>query len=214
MQKKTNREKFKEMNGKQKIEYIWTYYRWHIVGVLAAIFIVGEIYRIATTPRPEYKIHTVISGKLANDPAKQEADIDMFYEKFGSDLYFMQTDWSAPGQATMSSEQLLNLKMQVREIDVLAISDVRHQIFMQIDRFDPFVKLDTIPELAPILEKYKDQLVTGKSRVDGKEYVYGIKVNTLNGLPSIALGEAMVVSLIDPPKDMEACIEVLEYLLK
>lgn len=214
MQKKTNREKFKEMDRKQKFEYIWTYYRWHMVGVLALVFIISEVYRIATLPQLDYKIHTVISGKLANDPAKQEADVDMFYEKFGSDLYFMQTDWSASGQSTLSSEQILNLKMQVREVDVLAISDVRHQIFMQIDRFDPFVKLDTIPELAPILEKYKDRLVTGKSRENGKEYVFGIKVNELNGLPSIMLGEEMVVSLINPPKDMEACIEVLEYLLQ
>ncbi|MGL4345586.1 MAG: hypothetical protein ACRCTE_10335 [Cellulosilyticaceae bacterium] len=214
MTKKTNKQKFQAMDRKQKIEYIWEYYRWHIVATLVAIFAVAEIFRIATLPKPDFKIHTVVAGQVALDPDQQEKDQATFYEMFGSDLQFIPVDWEAGGQATLSAEQLLNLKIQVRELDVMVLADARHKIFLQIDRFDPFVKLDEIPELAPLLEKYQDQLVKGNSRIDGKEHVFGIKVREVNGLPGTVLGEEFVISLVEPPKDMETAIKVIEYLLQ
>ena len=36
---KTNKEKFKSMNSKQKLEYIWEYYRFTILGTIIGVLL-------------------------------------------------------------------------------------------------------------------------------------------------------------------------------
>ena len=211
---KSNKEKFKAMNTKEKIGYIWEYYRLHIIGSILGIFILGQMIHFATTPKPDYDAHLIITAQMALDTEKVEEDENYFRETFNTDLYYLPANWSVMDQATVVNEQLLMVKISVREADVFAMSQARYDKYMAIEGFDPFMPLEEIPELADILEEYKDSLVMGKGVEDQKEHVYGIKIEKSNALSGAQVIEPLIISLIDTPKNMEKAIELVKYLIQ
>lgn len=211
---KTNREKFKAMNNKQKAEYIWEYYRFHILGTILGIFLIGQIIHFATQPKPNYDTHLIVTAMMTLDTEKVEADENYFHEQFNADIYYIPADWSVMDQTTIVNDQMMMLKMQVREADILAMSQGRFDKYMNIEAFDPFMPLEEVPELASILEAHKDQLITSKGIEDGKEHVYGIKIEKSNAFQGANIIEPLIISFVDPPKNLEKAIEVLNYLLQ
>ena len=51
---KTNKEKFKSMNSKQKLEYIWEYYRFTILGTIIGVLLVGNLVYTMLKPKPNF----------------------------------------------------------------------------------------------------------------------------------------------------------------
>lgn len=211
---KSNKEKFKAMNKKEKIGYIWEYYRFHIIGTLIGLVLIGQIIQIATTPRPDYDTHLIVTAKMSLDTEKSEEDEKYFEETFNTDLYYLPADWSVMDQATIVNEQLLMLKISVREADILAMSQDRYDKYKDIEGFDPFMPLEEVPELADLLEKHKDNLIVGKGVEDQKEHIYGIKIEKSSVLHGATVIEPLIISLIDTPKNMEKAIEIVKYLIQ
>ncbi|MEG0579034.1 MAG: hypothetical protein RR490_03870, partial [Niameybacter sp.] len=179
---KSNKEKFKAMNKKQKMEYIWEYYRFTILGTIVGVFLVGQIIILATKPKVNFDTHLIVTSKMVLDSTKMEEEEQFFQEQFNANLYYLPADWSTMDSSMIINDQLMMLKVQVREVDVFAMSQARYDKYMEIEGFDPFIALDEVPEMASLLEQYKDSLLTATSLEDGKEHVYGIQVETLNHL--------------------------------
>lgn len=206
---------FKDLSRQKKIEHIWEYYKWHIIGSIIGIVTLTSLITTMLRPRPPvYPVNMIVSGKMIYNEDAFEEDLKPFKETLGTDIYLMPGDWDSQNQTTMVNNQMLMLKFQVREGDVLAISPARHEGFMAIEDFDTFAMLDELPGLEGTLEAYKDQLVTGISREDGKEHVFGIRTQKINDLESVDLKEEYIVSIITQPKDMEAAINLVNYILK
>lgn len=211
---KTNKEKFKSMNSKQKLEYIWEYYRFTILGTIIGVLLVGNLVYTMLKPKPNFDNHLIVTAMMTLDTDKEELDRAYFKENFNSDIYYIPADWSVTDQATIVNDQMMMLKIQVREADVFAMSQARFDRYMEIEGFDPFVPLEEVPEFKPILEAHKDHLLTAKGAEDGKEHVYGIKIEKSNAFQGATILEPLVISLINPPKNMEKALEVVNYLLQ
>lgn len=211
---KTNKEKFKSMNSKQKLEYIWEYYRFTILGTIIGVLLVGNLVYTMLKPKPNFDNHLIVTAMMMLDTDKEELDRAYFKENFNSDIYYIPADWSVTDQATIVNDQMMMLKIQVREADVFAMSQARFDRYMEIEGFDPFMPLEEVPEFKPILEAHKDQLLTAKGAEDGKEHVYGIKIEKSNAFQGATILEPLVISLINPPKNMEKALEVVNYLLQ
>lgn len=215
MNKKTNKEKFMEMNTKQKVEYIWEYYRWHIVGVIVGIFAIWQVFVIINKPpEPVYSTDIIVSGLISMDDEKSEQTLDKFRTEFDTNIQFMPANWKVMDQSTMSTETLLALKIAVKEVDMFILAEEKFDKYQLIEGYDAMLPLDTIPELEGILEKYQDRLISFTSKDDGKEHVFGIKVDSLDKIEGLALGEELVISILGQPKNLESTIQVLTYLLK
>lgn len=211
--RKSNREKFKEMNTKQKVGYIWEYYRYAILGTIIGIFLVSQIVTTMLKPKDNFDAHVVVTSKMVIDSAKMEEEEQFFKENFNTDLYYLPADWSQMDSQMVLNDQLMMLKIQVREVDIFAMSEDRYSKYMEIEGFDPFLALDEVPEMAPLLEQYKDSLLTATSLEDGKEHVYGIKVDKLEHLEGGITSEPLVISLISVPKNIDKAVEIIDYLI-
>ena len=211
---KTNKEKFKSMDTKQKLQYIWDYYRFTILGTIIGVLLVGNLAYTMLKPKPNFDNHLIVTAMMTLDTDKEALDRTYFEENFNSDIYYIPADWSVIDQSTIINDQMMMLKIQVREADVFAMSQARFDRYMEIEGFDPFMPLEEVPEFKPILEAYQDNLVMGKNSEDGKEHVYGIKVEKTNAFQGANILEPLVISLINPPKNMEKAIEVVNYILQ
>lgn len=210
----TNKEKFKNMTKKEKIQYIWEYYRWHIIGTIVTVLLVGSLVTTMLRPRPPaYPVDVAITGRISILDEAAESLTETFNTELNAGLHLMPANWQSPNQSTMVTDQKMMLMIQVRELDLFIMSEEKYNTYMKIEDFDAFMALDTIPELKPVLDKYKDSLLTSTSKKTGKESVFGIKVKALDKLEGMEIGEDLVISLIDPPKDMNAAISVINYLL-
>ena len=211
---KTNKEKFKSMDTKQKLQYIWDYYRFTILGTIIGVLLVGNLAYTMLKPKPNFDNHLIVTAMMTLDTDKEALDRTYFEENFNSDIYYIPADWSVIDQSTIINDQMMMLKIQVREADVFAMSQARFDRYMEIEGFDPFMPLEEVPEFKPILEAHRDNLVMGKNSEDGKEHVYGIKVEKTNAFQGANILEPLVISLINPPKNMEKAIEVVNYILQ
>ena len=211
---KTNKEKFKSMNTKQKLEYIWDYYRFTILGTIIGVLLVGNLAYTMLKPKPNFDNHLIVTAMMTLDADKEALDRAYFEENFNSDIYYIPADWSVIDQSTIINDQMMLLKIQVREADVFAMSQSRFDRYMEIETFDPFMPLEEVPEFKPILEAHKDNLLIGKNSEDGKEHVYGIKIEKTNAFQGANILEPLVISLINPPKNMEKAVEVVNYILQ
>lgn len=211
---KTNKEKFKSMDTKQKLQYIWDYYRFTILGTIIGVLLVGNLAYTMLKPKPNFDNHLIVTSMMTLNTDKEELDRTYFKENFNSDIYYIPADWNVIDQSTIINDQMMMLKIQVREADVFAMSQARFDRYMEIEGFDPFMPLEEVPEFKPILEAHQDNLVMGKNSEDGKEHVYGIKVEKTNAFQGANILEPLVISLINPPKNMEKAIEVVNYILQ
>ena len=212
--KKTNKEKFEALDTKKKLEYVWDYYKWHIFGgIFGVVAIIYIIYFINRPDPPVYSADVLVSGVIQVDPTDIKADQLEMQEAVDGGIYTMATDWDTMDQMTMVNDQLIMIKIQTKECDLMVIPESKHEKYLTNQDFELFHKLDEIPELDEVLEMYSDQLVKGTTPVDGDEHVYGIRVNELKNVESVVLGEDLVISMMNPPKNTEAAIELIKYLL-
>lgn len=210
---KSNKEKFKEMNTKGKLGYIWEYYRYAILGTIVGVFLVSQVVIAMAKPKDNFDTHLVVTSKMVIDPVKMEEEEQFFKEKFNADLYYLPADWSQIDSQMVLNDQLMMLRIQVREVDIFVMSEDRYSKYMEIEGFDPFLALDEAPEMASLLEQYKDNLLTATSLEDGKEHVYGIKLDQIESLEAGKAVEPLVISLISVPKNLDKAVEIIDYLI-
>lgn len=205
---------FKELDNKKKMEHIWEYYRWHIIGGIIGIVLLVSLIATMLKPKPPvFAADLIITGKMVVDETKLEETQANFHETMNVGVMTMINDWGKIDQMTMANEQLLMLKFQVKECDVLATSLLKYEKFMAIEDFEAFAALDAIPELQPILEQHQDALIKGVGE-DGKEHVYGIQTDTLNGVEGVELKEDYIIAMITQPKDETAAVNLITHLLQ
>ncbi len=213
--KKTNKQKFEELDKDKKIEYIWDYYKGHIFGGIFGIAAIAYIIYFVNRPAPPvYSADAVVAGIIqVVDHKELEASQLAMQEAVDGGIRPMPTDWESMDQTAAINNQLMLVKIQTKECDVMIVPEFKHKGYLTAEDYELFHKLDEIPELEEVLELYSDQLVVGTTPLDDEEHVYGIRVNELQNVDGLLIGEELVMSLLNPPKDMEAGIALMKYLL-
>ncbi|MGL4363337.1 MAG: hypothetical protein ACRCSG_08765 [Cellulosilyticaceae bacterium] len=206
---------YKDLNRKQKISHIWEYYKGYIIGSIAVILVAGSIGSAMLRPRPvQHAADLIVTGKMIYDEEQLEITAQKMEEAINGGVEVMANDWEANDMITSTNEQTLSLRFKAKECDVLAIAGGRHQRFLNIEDFDPFYMLDTIPELEKLLEENEEHLIKGISKADGKEHVFGIRTDVFKNLEGIELGETYSVSILSSQKDLDAAVALVKYILE
>ena len=93
---KEQTDKFKDMTGKQKLDYIWTYYKWWIIGALAIIYIIVSVFKTVVRNSTPVYLSAVFLNSTLGDNASFCTLSDEFIEKYGVDssAYDISMDYS------------------------------------------------------------------------------------------------------------------------
>lgn len=174
MEKKTD---FKALTTKAKIQYIWDYYRWHIIiTILAIAFIISTIHHYATYREP---ILNVIMINCNDTLEADSSGFDEFSEKYGYDpvedpialnasLVFANGDLSSD----YTNQQVLSALVAAGDQDLFFGSG---DVYLDYANEGALKDLSTVLS-AETLEKYQEHLLYVTDEETGKEYPCAIEL--------------------------------------
>lgn len=181
MEKKTN---IRELNNKQKIQYIWDYYRWTILIVIALIFfLVSLIWHYATYKEPALDVIMVNSNMIY---AEEFPEFDNFYKLAGLDpvdepiSVDASISFSSPENPVSDYYNTQNLSLRV----AVGGNDI---IFAPATIYDYYAASGSFLDLSAVLskqelEKYADILVYTTDEETGDTYPCGVTLSEDNWL--------------------------------
>lgn len=211
---------FKEMNFKEKVAYLWEYYRnIALVSIIILILIVGLIVGARSSSK-DRSLDITLAGKLdiqniqVADLTKLEEDLDVAFE-------FHPVDWRQEDSLALSVRQRMTLQMKVSKLDILGLPDYKFEDYLKANASAMYMQLDELPEFQEILQEYKDQLVIKGYNVDennniieDEEHVYGIRISKIDNIPGITLDEDLVLGVTTSVKDTHKAAEMMRFLLE
>ena len=171
---KTEREKLKELHGKDKVWYLVHYYGLQTIVALAVIGVISFlIVHYFTQKNTALEIMAVNAIQSADNPAGDTGYYEDFLKENGVDPdkneVLVSSNLGASANendgASAESIQMIQSRFMTQSVDVF-FSD--YDFFYSLGEFDYFTE--------DVLEKYKDDIVYVKSTETGKKYPIGIKL--------------------------------------
>lgn len=211
MEKKVD---LKEMSAKQRIGYIWDYYKWHIIGSVLAVCIVGSVLHHFITYRNPLLNVIMIN---ADSSSVQPDSFREFQEVYGYDLtdspvsastfYFPDGD-SAFASSYMDYQALTAIIAAGNQDIFLGNGDT------YLNYCDQGALMNLSDVLSPAqMEKYADSLIY--STVGGTQEPYPCAID-LSGHPWLAqfgYTDTCYFGILSCYQNPDACTQFAEFLL-
>ena len=207
----------KNMSRKEQIEYIWEYYKLHIIGVLAIIFIIASIINSQRT-KIDYVFNLTMIGNTIDDNKKSdlEKQLTSIVVKKGeirkqAFIDNIPLDSSSNAVDTMPNEYMQGFiaKMSAGELDVIILDK---SIFETLVKQGVLLRLDNIRQLN--LSSIKNEKIKTSGR-DKSKYVYAINAENIKALKNIEFNtNNKVIGIISSCKQIDKATLVLKWLLK
>lgn len=213
---KTEREKLKELHGKDKIWYLVHYYGLQTIVALAIIGIISFlIIHYVTQKDTALEIMAVNAMQSADNPAGDSGYYNDFLKENGLDpdkneVIVSNTLGASPNEndgASAESIQMIQSRFMTQSVDVF-FSD--YDFFYSLGEFDYFTDIrKCFPE--DVLEKYKDDIVYVKSTETGKKYPIGIKLKDNAWVEKTGwYQDTCVVGLAEGLKNKDLAVKFIE----
>lgn len=206
----------KSMSKKQKAEYIWDYYKLHIIGVLVIICIVGSMIHSRMT-KIDYvfnltMINTVIDQAKKTDLEKQLTSIVVNDEETRKKAVVDVTPGAGSNNqgAIMPNEymQRFVVKMSVGQLDI---------IFLDKSILDNLAKQDILLKLNNITGFDLDSIENEKIEVSGsdnKKAVYAISAEGSKIFKEFGIDtNNKAIGIISSCKQKDKSVTVLKWML-
>jgi len=211
--------KFKALTRKEKIEHIWEYYKFHIIGtIVTTIFLINLLVTIFSPKLPEPGAHVVMIGSLAQDDEKTASLTSEMEHIIGDGedervkLTFFSVNWEETSQLTIGMEQKLMVMLHTREIDILGLEKQRFDVYAKNLDESMFESLEDISTLEKILEQNQDNLVKVKFGDEEEEKVYGIFVKDNIKFKKMGLGDDFIMTIPVVTKNKDNAVKVIQWL--
>lgn len=213
-----DRNRFKEMPFKEKVQHIWEYYKLAVFGIILGIIIIVSIIVGISRKKPE----VILNVSMVNCNTFQVTEQDVFQRYLLENGYDMEAQTivvktnykiseDISGTLALTSYQALNTSMALGEVDLLIGDDDVFQMFGSAKGFKSLSEVLT----KEILEKYEDQLYTVIDTETKKEVVCGIRLQEDNPLVKDGYYEGSVlVGFPYSTTNQELAVEMLLYLLE
>lgn len=213
---KTEREKLKELHGKDKIWYLVHYYGLQTIVALAIIGIISFlIIHYVTQKDTALEIMAVNAMQSADNPAGNSGYYNDFLKENGLDPdkseVLVSSNLGASANendgASVESIQMIQSRFMTQSVDVF-LAD--YDFFYSLGEFD---YLADIREYLPkeLLETYEDDLVYVKSTETGKKYPIGIKLEKNAWVKETGwYPDTCVVGLADGLKNKDLAVKFIE----
>ncbi|MBU3170739.1 hypothetical protein [Clostridium estertheticum] len=206
----------KGMSKHKKAEYIWEYYKFHIIGALAIVCIIISIIHSQIT-KPDYVFNLTMISNIAdtNKVTNLESLLTKVVVKDGStrkkaivSSMPIDTSKNANLQTTSQYMQKLTAEVSVGELDVIILDKTMFESFAKQDMF---LRLDNISELN--LDSLKGEKIHAIGS-DKKNDVYAIDAKDITLLKKLGFDlKNKVIGIVGSTKQKYNSILVLKYLL-
>ena len=175
MEKKTA---FKDLSRKAKVQYIWDYYRWHIIAAICLVaFVISMIVHYAAYRE---SVLDIVMVNTLNPYEENVSSTDEFFEQEG---FTKKEEVTVDTSITFSdddnystnyySDQKLTLKLSVGGADVLFAPEFVFQQYADAGSLMPLTDYLTADEL----EQYKDMIVYATDSETGETLPCGLELN-------------------------------------
>ena len=213
---KTEREKLKELHGKDKIWYLVHYYGLQTMVALAIIGIISFlIIHYITQKDTALEIMAVNAMQSADNPAGNSGYYNDFLKENGLDPdkseVLVSSNLGASANendgASAESIQMIQSRFMTQSVDVFFAD---YDFFYSLGEFDYLADIrEYLPE--ELLEKYKDDLVYVKSTETGKKYPIGINLEKNAWVKETGwYPDTCVVGLADGLKNKDLAVKFIE----
>lgn len=213
---KTEREKLKELHGKDKVWYLVHYYGLQTMVALAIIGIISFlIIHYVTQKDTALEIMAVNAIQSEDNPAGDSGYYNGFLKENGLDPdkseVLVSSNLGASANendgASAESIQMIQSRFMTQSVDVFFAD---YDFFYSLGEFDYLADIrEYLPE--ELLEKYKDDLVYVKSTETGKKYPIGIKLEKNAWVKETGwYPDTCVVGLADGLKNKDLAVKFIE----
>lgn len=211
------RKTFKELEPKQKISFIWDYYKWWIIGGALLLFIAANTIPAVIENSKEVALYAVFINTEIADPDStdiiddfiREQDIDIENKRTVLDTSLI-INRNRGDQFSMQCNQKMLALFASNEPDIL---------LCDVDNYDFYAENGCFASLEDILPKelfdrLKPYMLTCSSS-DNQTIYYGINVKTSKVLAEEkAYKTEPVFSICSKVNQPENAIKFLEYLME
>lgn len=213
---KTEREKLKELHGKDKIWYLVHYYGLQTIVALAIIGIISFlIIHYVTQKDTALEIMAVNAMQSEDNPAGDSGYYNGFLKENGLDPdkseVLVSSNLGASANendgASAESIQMIQSRFMTQSVDVFFAD---YDFFYSLGEFDYLADIrEYLPE--ELREKYKDDLVYVKSIETGKKYPIGINLEKNAWVKETGwYPDTCVVGLADGLKNKDLAVKFIE----
>lgn len=205
---------FKDLDFNQKKEYIWDYYKWHILSVIAIILLaIVIIPQIIDNMKPTKLYLTMINCEWSGDEGSELLNKYAEAYNINTEEYKFTADTSTViirdsiDQNSMESAQKLVALIANNTIDVFVSDIANHEAY---SGSGTFFDLRNILD-AEFIEKYSDRLVYTTDPDTGEDIPFGIYVEDLESFNDAYLKEA-VLGVILNTENVDAAVDFIYYI--
>jgi hypothetical protein len=183
------KEKMKGMTGKEKAQYIWEYYKLHMLVTIILVGFIGSYAYYAAGNTPAELNITIIGGYIEQgkiEALQNKVTAELIKDKKNKREIIVDFLGGNGQQLDLNTQMKLSTSVAAKEIDIL-ILDKKH--FESFADQGAFMKLSSIPVIAqlniPDSNLVKCQPKNSNGKTDGKEDIYGINVEDMPTLKDL-----------------------------
>ncbi|MDR1913487.1 MAG: hypothetical protein LBQ68_03260 [Clostridiales bacterium] len=205
--------KLKEMSFKEKISYIWEYYKYFIIGFVIVMVLIANIVNAILHPPKDNFAHLIFYGGYVDELVAEELKNELAAalmteeERLTGDIYYTNILLASGDiQIDMANRQKFAAMIAAQELDILLINENELSANIEQGMCMPLGEV-----LGEDLSKYSDKLIT--STFEGVEAPYAIKTqgNKFFERDGVYI-ENMCLAVIINTKNLEHVREIIDYL--
>jgi hypothetical protein len=201
----------KSMSRKEKIEYIWDYYKLHIISVIVVIAVIASFIHGQLT-KIDYVVNVTIIGNAINESKKEEAEkkFTSLVIKEGEQRKQALFDVITTDKSELSYEMMQKFVVRIAagEIDVVILDKGFFDSFVKQDMFIP---LESISQIN--LSDIKQSKIEASGSTNNKA-VYAISVEGNKELEAMEYDtKNKVLGIIASSKNKDNGIKVFKDIL-
>lgn len=135
-EKKSFKENTANMNRKQKIEYIWYYYKLHIIAALVVIIVIGSFASTFLTRKSTYVSVSLTGSYVDNnklDDFNKKANKELLGDNKKSEVSI--TFLSKGGDTDYNTDQALTARIAAKDIDILILPKSDFESYAKLGSF-------------------------------------------------------------------------------
>lgn len=211
MEKKTD---FKALSGKAKIQYIWDYYKLHILGVIVAvIFVVYLIYSHVTYREP--LLNAIMIN--CNDPLSADAGgFDEFLTEYGYDPDEFPVSLSSSFQFSDGEYSLSYSDAQA--LTLMIAAGGQDLFFGTGDVYLDYAQQGALIDLSSVLsedllERYQDSLIYSTEDGQVTAYPCAIELTDNAWLKKYNYYDTCYFGILYQNQNLDAAAQFAEFLL-
>lgn len=216
---KEERKKMRDMSFRDKCWYIWEYYKFPIIGILVAVFLVVSISMTIYSNRFE----TALSCVILNGQSSAENSVDEFFndgfgpymnlgeeEKIDVDYSMsLSFDENAMNEFTYAELAKISAMISSKELDVMIAKEDTMKHYGEMGGF-----LDLSQVLpADVYDKVKDKLYYVTDQETGKTIAGGIYVEDTGFEEKTGLSlDQPILGIISNSTRTETALKLIRYM--